>query len=164
MSAHTHSSRAASDQGADLADELRSRGLRMTAQREQVLAAVRKLGHATPEQISEVVPDVDVATVYRTLELLEELQLVKHTHLGHGPASYRPVEDDHVHVVCHECGRVIEVARDVEAAVRELERRLWDGSGFEVDRSHLTIFGTCDECGQHRHDDADREHAAPDGR
>jgi Fur family ferric uptake transcriptional regulator len=136
----------------------------MTAQREQVLTAVRKLGHATPEQISEVVPDVDVATVYRTLELLEELQLVKHTHLGHGAASYRPVEDDHVHVVCHECGRVVEVARDVEAAVAELERRLLDGSGFAVDRSHLTIFGTCASCGEQQHSDAVREHSAAEER
>src|SRR6516162_6485803 len=121
MTTHAHSHRASPGNGADLAGELRSRGLRMTPQREQVLAAVRTLGHATPEQISEVVPDVDVATVYRTLELLEDLRLVKHTHLGHGAASYRPAEDDHLHVVCHECGRVVEVSHDVDTAVGELE-------------------------------------------
>jgi Fur family ferric uptake transcriptional regulator len=164
MTTHAHSHQATPNTGADLAGELRSRGLRMTPQREQVLAAVRKLGHATPEQISDVVPEVDVATVYRTLELLEELKLVKHTHLGHGAASYRPAEDDHVHVVCHECGRVIEVTHEVYAAVDELDRRLLDGNGFTVDRSHLTIFGTCESCTANRHEDAEREHTDADER
>ena len=54
----------------DLAERLRSRGLRMTAQRDRILAAVRQLGHATPEQINDAVADVDLTTVYRTLELL----------------------------------------------------------------------------------------------
>jgi hypothetical protein len=66
---------AAGADGPDLAAELRARGLRVTAQREKVLGAVRELGHGTPEQISESVDGVDVATVYRTLELLEELGL-----------------------------------------------------------------------------------------
>src|SRR5436309_2716679 len=85
---------------ADLAARLRQRGMRRTAQREQVLAAVRDLGHATPEQLAEAVPGVDLTTVYRTLELLEDLGLVKHTHLGHGAPAYRPAGDDHIHVVC----------------------------------------------------------------
>ena len=69
-------------------------------------------GHATPEQISEAVPEVDLTTVYRTLELLEELGLVRHTHLDHGAPSYRPAEDDHVHVVCHDCGAVVDAPAD----------------------------------------------------
>ena len=81
--------------GRDLASRLRERGLRVTAQREQVLAAVRRLGHATPEEIAASAGQVDPATVYRTLELLEELGLVGHTHLGHGAPSYQPVEDQH---------------------------------------------------------------------
>ena len=85
----------------------------MTAQREHVFDAVRRLGHATPEQISEAVPGVDVTTVYRTLELLEELDLVKHAHLGHGAPAYRPADDDHIHVVCHVCGTVIDAPADL---------------------------------------------------
>lgn len=131
----------------DLARRLRDRGLRMTPQREQILAAVRALGHSTPEQISEAVSDVDVATVYRTLELLEELDLVRHTHLGHGAPSYRPSEDDHLHVVCHSCGQVVEVPHDVEHAVDDLAAALLAAKGFRIDRSHFTVFGTCRECG-----------------
>lgn len=137
MSGHTHE--------AELADRLRSRGLRMTAQREQVLAAVRELNHATPEQISDAVPAVDLTTVYRTLELLEEIGLVRHAHLDHGAPAYRPAEDEHVHVVCHNCKSVIDAPSDLVTA---LERRLHDERGFVVDRSHFTVFGRCADCAE----------------
>jgi Fur family ferric uptake transcriptional regulator len=128
----------------DLATALRTRGLRMTAQREQVLDAVRSLGHATPEQISEAVAGVDVTTVYRNLELLEELGLVRHTHLGHGAPAYRPADDDHVHVVCHACGSVVDAPADL---VDALAQRLEQERGFTLDRSHFTVFGRCGACG-----------------
>ncbi len=127
----------------DLAACLRARGLRVTPQREQVLAAVRSLGHATPEQISETVHDVDVTTVYRTLELLEEIGLVRHAHLGHGAPSYRPAEDQHVHVVCHSCGAVSDADPDL---VDPLARRLLADEGFVVDPAHFTVFGRCRNC------------------
>ena len=127
----------------DLTVRLHERGLRMTPQRELVLAAVRQLGHATPEQLSEAVPGVDVTTVYRTLELLEELGLVKHAHLGHGAPSYGPAEDDHVHVVCHTCGSVLEAPTDL---VDALAQRLSDERGFVIDKSHFTVFGSCARC------------------
>jgi Fur family ferric uptake transcriptional regulator len=127
----------------DLATALRTRGLRLTAQREQVLEAVRRLGHATPEQISEAVQGVDVTTVYRTLELLEQLELVKHAHLGHGAPAYRPADDDHVHVVCHICGSVVDAPADL---VDALALRLQDEQDFLLDRSHFTVFGRCAAC------------------
>jgi Fur family ferric uptake transcriptional regulator len=127
----------------DLAARLRSRGLRMTPQRDHVLAAVRDLGHATPEQIGEAVPGVDITTVYRTLELLEQLGLVRHTHLGHGAPTFRPADDEHIHVVCHNCGRVVDAAQSL---VDELARRLRDDQGFQLDRSHFTVFGRCHDC------------------
>ncbi len=123
----------------------------MTTQRQQVLDAVRALGHATPEQISEAVPGVDVATVYRTLELLEDVGVVRHTHLGHGAASFRPAEDDHIHVVCHTCGKVLDVQHDL---VDELAARLAADQGFELDRSHFTVFGRCADCRQAAEDQA----------
>jgi Fur family ferric uptake transcriptional regulator len=131
--------------GPDLAARLRSRGLRMTSQRKQVLAAVRSLGHATPEQISESVAGVDLTTVYRTLELLEEIGLVRHAHLGHGAPSYRPAEDEHIHVVCHSCGAVVDAD---PALVDELAGRLRADSGFVLDRSHFTVFGRCRSCAE----------------
>jgi Fur family ferric uptake transcriptional regulator len=127
----------------DLADALRARGLRVTPQREKVLEAVRRLGHATPEQLSEETDGVDVATVYRTLELLEDLGLVKHTHLGHGAPSYRPADDEHIHLVCHSCGSVTDTA---PVLIDALERQLLREHGFELDRAHFTVFGRCPRC------------------
>jgi Fur family transcriptional regulator, ferric uptake regulator len=131
--------------GPELAERLHARGLRVTPQRERVLDAVRSMGHATPEQIAAAVPDVDLTTVYRTLELLEELGLVRHTHLDHGAPAYRPAEDDHLHVVCHQCGNVVDAPADL---AEELERRLRDERGFWLDRAHLTLFGRCAGCAE----------------
>jgi Fur family ferric uptake transcriptional regulator len=142
-SSHTSAPASAAAPADDLADRLRARGLRVTSQREQVLAAVRSLGHATPEQISESVHGVDLTTVYRTLELLEEIGLVRHAHLGHGAPSYRPAEDEHIHVVCHTCGAVVDAhPRLVDSLADDL---LADG-GFVLDRSHFTVFGRCRNC------------------
>ena len=136
-----------------LAVLLRERGLRMTPQREQELTAVRSLGHATPEQIAESVIGVDTTTVYRTLELLEEIGLVRHAHLRHGAPSYRPAEDDHIHVVCLVCGAVADAD---PALVDPLARRLLDTDGFVLDRAHFTVFGRCRVCAA--------EQTAPDQR
>ena len=140
MGTHGHDVAATPD---ELAARLRERGLRNTPQRARVLAAVRALGHATPEQISESVPGVDVTTVYRNLEVLEELGFVRHAHLGHGAASYRPAEDDHIHVVCHSCGDVVDVPPDL---VDPLAAQLLAERGFVLDRSHFTVFGSCAAC------------------
>jgi Fur family ferric uptake transcriptional regulator len=141
---------------ADLAARLRERGLRVTPQREQVLAAVRALVHATPEEIRESVPGVDLTTVYRTLELLEDLGLVRHAHLGHGAPSYRPAEDDHIHVVCHACGAVADAGPSVGDAVDALARRLLADEGFVVDRAHFTVFGRCRVCAAEQIDAQER--------
>ncbi len=143
MDGHDHPTASGTAPDGDLATQLRARGLRVTPQRELVLAAVRELGHATPEQISETVRDVDVTTVYRTLELLEELGLVRHAHLGHGAPSYRPAEDDHIHVVCHTCGKVVDADPTL---VDALAARLRTDNGFVLDRSHFTVFGRCRDC------------------
>jgi Fur family transcriptional regulator, ferric uptake regulator len=129
--------------GPDLGTQLHARGLRMTAQRERVLVAVRELGHATPEEIFDTIDGVDLTTVYRTLELLEEIGMVRHTHLDHGAPAYRPAEDDHVHVICHDCGDVIDAPAELADG---LEQRLREERGFHLDRAHLTVFGQCAKC------------------
>lgn len=126
-----------------LASRLRQRGLRMTPQRQSVMAAVTQLVHATPDQVAEAVPEVDLTTVYRTLEVLEEIGLLAHTHLGHGAPSYRLADDNHIHVVCHHCSSVVDAPEEL---ADELARRLLDERGFVLDRSHFTIFGRCADC------------------
>ena len=134
--------------GADWHKELRSRGYRLTPQRQLVLEAVAKLGHATPEDIAGVVREtgVNVSTVYRTLELLEELGLVQHTHLGHGAPTYSVAsETDHVHLVCRDCGAIDEAPPSVVATVVE---ELAATRGFQVDVGHFAVFGRCRSCSE----------------
>ena len=128
--------------------QLRARGYRLTPQRQLVLEAVGKLGHATPEEIATAVREtasgVNISTVYRTLELLEELGLVTHTHLGHGAPTYHAANDaDHLHLVCRECGGIEEVA---PAVLDSAAQQIATDHGFQVDASHFAIFGTCAAC------------------
>lgn len=138
---HIDSTRAA------LRETLHRRGMRMTPQRQLVLDALLDLGHATPEQIWQQVrrhtPTVNITTIYRTLELLEGLGVVRHTHLGHGAPTYSVHEHEHVHLVCHRCGRVDEVPCEVMADLGDLLLRR---HGFTLDPSHLALSGLCRDC------------------
>ena len=129
-------------------DTLRASGYRVTPQRQLVLEAVTKLEHATPEeiyaQVKQTAVGVNVSTVYRTLELLEQIGLVRHTHLGHGAHRYHLAADSqHVHLVCRGCDAIIQLE---PAAVGSLVKTLDAEHGFETDVGHLTVFGTCAEC------------------
>ena len=139
--------------GAQWQAELRARGYRLTPQRQLVLEAVGELGHGTPEEIASAVrltaSGVNISTVYRTLELLEEIGLVRHTHLGHGAPTYSVAgDDDHVHLVCRDCGGVEEASRDLVAGVVD---GLRDAMGFRVDIGHFALFGTCRACSGDSH-------------
>ena len=126
---------------------LRDKGYRLTPQRELILAAVDDLGHATPDEVLAHVQQhastVNASTVYRTLEVLEELGLVRHTHLSDRAPTYHSTrEHEHVHVVCRGCHSVRsydpELVQSLVAALGE--------DGFSVDVGHLAIFGTCAKC------------------
>jgi Fur family ferric uptake transcriptional regulator len=132
---------------AALRETLHGRGMRMTPQRQLVLDALLELHHATPEQIcahvQRTTPTVNITTIYRTLELLDDLGLVRHTHLGHGAPTYSIESHRHVHLVCHRCGRVEEAPCEVMA---ELAGTLRDRFGFELDATHLALSGLCRDC------------------
>ena len=89
------------------------------------------------------VSSVNASTVYRTLEVLEELGLVRHAHLSDRAPTYHSTrEHEHIHVVCRGCGSVRsydpEIVASLVAALGE--------DGFSVDVGHLAIFGTCADC------------------
>jgi Fur family ferric uptake transcriptional regulator len=132
----------------ELAQSLRERGYRMTPQRQLVLEAVTELGHATPEDVHAWVRDraegVNISTVYRTLELLEEIGLVTHAHLSHGAPTYHAAGGpQHAHLVCHSCGTIAELEpEDLGSMVETVHQR----KGFVTDIGHLTISGECRRC------------------
>jgi len=131
----------------DLATRLREQGLRLTPQRQLILRAVEELGHATPDeglaQVRSQVSSVNASTVYRTLEVLEELGLVRHTHLSdRAPTYHSTSEHEHVHVVCRRCHAVRSYDPEV---VAPLVAAL-GADGFVVDVGHLAVFGECADC------------------
>ncbi|MBD3783322.1 MAG: transcriptional repressor [Micrococcales bacterium] len=133
----------------DLGERLRARGKRLTTQRERVLAAVGRLGHGTPDEIAASVASdgagaLPVSTVYRSLDALQELGLVGHTHVDHRTPSYHLAEHaTHLHLVCRGCGWVGEMPLD---AADELVARVDDELGFAADVSHAAVHGLCRTC------------------
>ena len=86
---------------------------------------------------------VNASTIYRTLEVLEELGLVRHAHLSDRAPTYHSVTGhEHFHLVCRNCQRVVSVEPDVAAPLID---RLRDDFDFQADVGHLTIFGRCTE-------------------
>ncbi|GAA3848211.1 hypothetical protein GCM10022227_00970 [Streptomyces sedi] len=139
----------------DWQDDLRSRGYRLTPQRQLVLEAVDKLDHSTPEdilaEVRRTAGGVNISTVYRTLELLEELGLVSHAHIGHGAPTYHLAErHDHLHLMCRDCERVIEAELELAEPFADALRERF---GFETDLRHFAIFGRCGRCAGAADDD-----------
>jgi len=127
---------------------LREEGHTVGKTRTAILDAVRHKQRAfTAEELAESLGETHVSTVYRTLGLLEEIGVVRHIHLSHGPAIYErtAVSTDVRHLVCESCGRHVAVPRRVfDAARRTLQRDY----GFVLDGSHFAIVGRCNACAE----------------
>jgi Fur family ferric uptake transcriptional regulator len=135
---------------ASVGSHLRRRGLRWTPQRRLVIEVLAESAdHVTGIEIVERCRQRDPATVpstvYRTLDVLEELGLVRHGHGADGREDYHvQPADDHGHLYCSGCGGRWELGdAQVRSFVSEIER----GRRFSVDLSHLTVVGRCVECG-----------------
>jgi Fur family transcriptional regulator, ferric uptake regulator len=122
----------------------------MTPQRRAIVGEVMAAeGHISPTVVSrrvrERVPGVNPSTVYRTLELLEQLGVLSHAHLESGAEYHRRSESQHVHLMCSRCGS--EDSLSVEEADR-LKRMIGRHHGFQPDFTHFAISGICAECGR----------------
>ena len=131
-----------------LLDALRARGERMTIARRALLEVLDGApGHLSAEEILGAVqqqhPEIHRATVYRTLETLDRLGIVEHTHLGHGPAAYHLADEVHQHLVCEVCGAVVEVPATL---FRGIEQRLQRDYGFVMRPFHFAVVGRCRRC------------------
>jgi Fur family transcriptional regulator, ferric uptake regulator len=133
-----------------IAGILRENGYKLTPQRHAVLKAIAaNHDHLSPEAIyekaSDVLPGIGIVTVYRTLEILDKLDLLCriHTDSGcHGFMMRRPTEHHH-HLVCTGCGRTVDFT---ECNLEELERKLEKETGFKIEGHLLQLFGKCKEC------------------
>jgi Fur family ferric uptake transcriptional regulator len=133
----------------DIVKKLTEQGYRLTPQRLMTIAAIEQTNsHISAEEIyAQVVmkyPNVNISTVYRTLELLKKLGLVTDTDFGEGRVRYHPVgKGHHHHLVCQECGSIVDLDEAVLAPLKEDLLREYD---FSADLKHLAIFGRCGKC------------------
>jgi len=141
--------------------QLRERGFRLTPQREMVLSVLHEVeGFTTAEEIYERVSaltsSVDISTVYRTLELLQDFHLVASVDPGDGQRRYEllGLHGQHFHLVCLSCGTIIGVEPE---AIEVFAAQMRDAHGFKIDLEHLTIPGLCQACAG----EADGPHSLP---
>jgi Fe2+ or Zn2+ uptake regulation protein len=133
---------------AELAELLRERGLRATSQRVVMHRLLRdRHRHVTAEELlseaGERLPGVSLPTVYATLELFEQLGIVRRVNGGGGTLLWDTRADAHGHMICRRCGRIddMEIPVDLERARRAAAR-----SGFAPDRAEVVVSGLCASC------------------
>jgi Fur family ferric uptake transcriptional regulator len=130
-------------------ERLRESGLRWTPQRRTLIDVLSKTdGHVTGVELIERCRERDPltipSTVYRTLDVLEDLGLLSHSHRADGREEFHVQPTTaHGHLHCTSCGTTWEVLADEAAAVVDSMRR---SRGFEVDLSHLSVAGQCADC------------------
>jgi Fur family ferric uptake transcriptional regulator len=134
----------------ELAVLLGPSGHRVTVPRRAVWEALAPgAGHLTVDELADRVTalghDVDLASVYRTLALFEELGIARVSRLGRGEASRweRAHPDEHFHLVCTTCGSVDHHVGELVERVRD---HLADGHGFVADTVELVVTGRCGDC------------------
>ncbi len=130
----------------DTADRLHAAGLRLGAARRQVIDVLAGLEHpVTAEEVATLLPDVHVSSVYRSLSVLEEVGIVRHVHLAHGPALYELTDaaERVRHLACEQCGRDVVVPSALFDDLRSTIEREY---GFVIDGGHFAIPGRCAKC------------------
>ena len=133
----------------ELTDALRDRGMRVTPQRVVLHRALRELDrHLTADElldaVAERLPNVSLPTIYATLELFEQLGMVRRVQRA-GTTLFDPRTDDHHHLVCSECGSIEDLDSDLDiAALNRAAAR----HGFECERVEAVVHGVCAGCRQ----------------
>ena len=136
-----------------LKEDLKKRGYKLTPQRRAIVDAIvdSEGEHLTAEEIYDVVrkgcPDIGLATVYRTIILLEEIGFVSRLHLDDTCSRYELVHSNerhrHHHLICNNCKKVIEVEDDL---LDDLEAEIKNKYSFLIVDHSVKFYGYCKEC------------------
>lgn len=132
---------------------LKEKGYKLTPQRRSILDEIIKNegSHLTTEEIYDLVkvncPEIGLATVYRTVQLLEDMGVLYKLDLDDGCNRYELCDEDeshqHHHLICQNCGKVIEVEGDL---LEELEQGIEKKYNFKIKNHSLKFYGICDNC------------------
>lgn len=133
---------------ASLVEQLRDAGYRVTEPRRAVLQVLEEAGrHLSPAEILQqgqaIYPDLSRATVYRTVDLLTELGILRPIYLGQGSLRIARVEGGHHHLICLACGNAVSFD---DCAVKEIQQTLAQRFDFQVKSHMLELYGLCQDC------------------
>lgn len=136
-----------------LKTNLKEKGYKLTPQRRAIVdIIIQNAGcHLTTEELYDLVknecPEIGLATVYRTVQLLEELGVVSKLDLNDGCYRYELVREDenhqHHHLICSQCGKVIEVQGDL---LEVLEHEIESKYDFKIRNHSVKFYGICSDC------------------
>ena len=150
MKTHLYSKTTRQEPLAHLTSRLRKRSRRVTGPRQAILEILRQHAHPlTNKEIFAAMPkgNCDLATIYRSMHLLEEMGMVKRFHFGDGAARFELVSegDDghHHHLVCVRCSQIVEIE---DCFPHELEQEIAARNGFKAITHKLEFFGVCPRC------------------
>ncbi len=145
-----------------LGNELKRRKLRITSQREAVLSIFieNKGEHLTADEVYEKLSHknshISKATIYRSVELLREMNFLSKINFGDGLERYE-VRDAHTHqhhhLICNECGKVYEIEEDL---LDDLEKLIGKRTGFKIVDHQLNFYGVCPRCQNHHKEEIEK--------
>jgi Fur family transcriptional regulator, ferric uptake regulator len=130
-------------------ETLRSHGFRITPQREMIVEAIAHQGnHINADELFALIQErthsVNIATVYRTLDLLVDQGLASRIDLGEGRVIYATGQHGtHMHLVCRQCGQVTHADQELLAV---LNQQLHSDYQFAADLQHISVLGLCKDC------------------
>ncbi|MEA4827319.1 Fur family transcriptional regulator [Clostridium sp. JNZ J1-5] len=136
-----------------LKEQLKIKGYKLTPQRRAVVNMVmqNKGNHLTAEELYDLVkkdcPEIGLATIYRTIQLLEEIGVLCKLNLDDGCNRYELVDQEeshqHHHLICKKCGKVIEVEEDL---LDSIEKNVEEKYNFKIENHSVKFLGICNEC------------------
>jgi len=134
-----------------LAAHMRSRGLKVTRQRDQILESFLKIGkHVGVEDLLRAVrkntPSIGNATVYRTMKLFVEAGIAEERRFSAGVTLYEPHDGDehhHDHLICTVCERIFEFENE---EIEQLQEQVAEAQGFKLTHHKMELYGLCTDC------------------
>jgi len=129
---------------------LRSKGYKATPQRIAICRiALNSRAHPSAQQVYDEVkkihPTVSLATVYKTLEVLRDLELVQEINLPKGQARFDSYMNPHINLICVKCGKITDLD---DLTSKEITNRVAVNTKFKPNGQRIDVYGTCQECSE----------------
>jgi Fur family ferric uptake transcriptional regulator/Fur family peroxide stress response transcriptional regulator len=132
----------------NFAELLKNHGLKATFQRMTILSAIEELGHANVDEIYgkvlETHPTLSLATVYKNIITMVEQGVLVEVPIAGKKSKYELKKEEHLHLVCIECGSVVD--RELDEILAEDTKKIAKNSSFALKERQLNLYGICDKC------------------